>query len=92
MGLGSMLDAVVSSAEVGLHKPDPRIFELACARVGVRPAEAAHVGDHPYADVLGATTAGMAAVLVDRWGFREPEEDAIRDFDELDGRLGFEAA
>ncbi|MBA4370097.1 MAG: HAD family hydrolase [Coriobacteriaceae bacterium] len=88
MGLGIMLDAVISSAEVGLHKPDPRIFELACERVGVAPAEAVHVGDHPYADVLGATTAGMAAVLVDRWGFREPQECAICDFTELDERLG----
>ncbi len=68
LGLDSYLDTVVSSADVGLHKPDPRIFELACARVGVRPAEAAHVGDHHYADVLGARAAGMLPVLIDRGG------------------------
>ena len=59
---------VICSAEVGLHKPDPRIFELACRRLGVEPAEAAHVGDHYYADVLGAQVAGLRPVLLDRQG------------------------
>lgn len=66
LGLTSLLDTVVSSACVGLHKPDPRIFELACERVGVDTCAAAHVGDHFYSDILGAQAAGMRAVLVDR--------------------------
>ncbi len=66
IGLASHFDTVVSSADVGLHKPDPRIFELACDRVGVEPADAAHVGDHHYADVLGASAAGMVPVLIER--------------------------
>ena len=68
LGLGDLLDDVVSSADVGLHKPDPRIFELACERLGVMPAQAAHVGDHHYADYLGASALGMRAVLIDRHG------------------------
>ena len=71
LGLGRYLETVVSSAEVGLHKPDPRIFELACARLGVTPREAAHVGDHHYADVVGATAVGMLPVLIDRHGSAE---------------------
>jgi putative hydrolase of the HAD superfamily len=66
LGLSSLLDTTVSSAEVGLHKPDPRIFELACERLGVSPAEAAHVGDHHYADIVGAKAVGMRAILIDR--------------------------
>jgi putative hydrolase of the HAD superfamily len=66
LGLGGQLDTIVSSADVGLHKPDPRIFELACARLGVRPEEAAHVGDHHYADIVGAQAIGMRPVLIDR--------------------------
>jgi putative hydrolase of the HAD superfamily len=66
LGIAEMLDTIVSSAEVGLHKPDPRIFELACERVGVTPREAVHVGDHHYADVLGASAVGMTPVLIDR--------------------------
>jgi len=66
LGLAGELGTVVSSAEVGLHKPDPRIFELACARLGVKPAQAAHVGDHHYADIVGAHAVGMRPVLIDR--------------------------
>jgi putative hydrolase of the HAD superfamily len=66
LGLAPELETIVSSAEVGLHKPDPRIFELACRRLRVDPAEAAHVGDHHYADILGAQAIGMAPVLIDR--------------------------
>jgi putative hydrolase of the HAD superfamily len=64
--LTSELETIVSSAEVGLHKPDPRIFELACERLGVDPEEAAHVGDHHYADIVGAQAIGMFPVLIDR--------------------------
>lgn len=66
VGLGGYLSTVVSSADVGLHKPDPRIFEIACRRLGVSASESVHVGDHHYADVTGATAAGMTAVWIDR--------------------------
>lgn len=68
LGVGTLLDTVVSSADVGLHKPDPRIFKLACARLGIAPHEAVHVGDHHYADIVGASSAGMRPVLIDRRG------------------------
>ncbi len=92
LGLGEVLDDIVSSADVGLHKPDPRIFELACGRIGVSPREAAHVGDHHYADVLGASAVGIRAVLIDRHGdpsaCGEAESAPIYSLDELDGVLG----
>lgn len=68
LGLGDLLGDVVASAEVGLHKPDPRIYQLACERLAVKPGQAAHVGDHHYADYLGASALGMTAVLIDRHG------------------------
>ncbi len=88
MGLGGMLDTVVSSADVGMHKPDPRIFELACARLDVEPGRAMHVGDHPYADVLGAKAAGLRAVLIDRHDSgHDTEAPVIRSLDEIDPLL-----
>lgn len=66
LGVKSLMDAVVCSAVENLHKPDPRIFEIACRRVGVSPAECVHVGDHYYSDYVGATALGMRAVLIDR--------------------------
>lgn len=89
LGLGDLLNDIVSSADVGLHKPDPRIFELACARIGVAPQDAAHVGDHHYADYLGASTLGMRAVLIDRHDVEAHHGVVpIRSLDALDGLLG----
>jgi len=89
LGFEQLLDAVISSAEVGLHKPDPRIFELACERVGVDPSEAAHVGDHQYADIIGAEAVGMTPVLIDRHGGQNPgRERFVRTLDDLEQVLG----
>ncbi len=93
MGISPLLDTIVSSAEVGLHKPDPRIFELACERLGVRPDECAHVGDHQYADVLGARTVGMFPILIDRHADDacSREESAIFTLDGIETALGLGA-
>lgn len=91
LGLGEKVDTVVCSADVGLRKPDPRIFELGCERLGVDPAECAHVGDHGYADVEGARSVGMMPVLIDRVGCGESRHVAcIRTLDDLETVLGME--
>jgi putative hydrolase of the HAD superfamily len=68
-GLAPLLDRVLTSAEVGSAKPDPAIFHQALAAAGDVPAaRAIHVGDSVEADVAGARTAGVGAVLVARDG------------------------
>ena len=57
-GLLERLEAVVTSAEAGVAKPDPRIFAAALARVGVAPSRAVHVGDD-FVDREGARAAGL---------------------------------
>jgi len=85
LGLDAYLDGVICSATVGFHKPDPRIFDLACATLAVSPSDSVHVGDHHYADVLGAEAVGMRAVLIDRHGGPPPRWSRfIRTLDELD--------
>jgi putative hydrolase of the HAD superfamily len=59
LGLAGRFEAVVTSAEAGAPKPDPRIFELALERLRVPPERALHVGDSE-ADEEGARAAGMA--------------------------------
>jgi len=74
LGLARHLDFVLDSGEVGVEKPDPRIFRLALERAGVTPAEAVYVGDLYSIDVLGAGGAGLGAVLLDPggcWGQRD---------------------
>jgi HAD superfamily hydrolase (TIGR01509 family) len=62
-GVLELLDAVVFSFEVGAIKPEPAIFLAACDAVGVTPAEALMVGDHPAADG-GAADAGIRTLLL----------------------------
>ncbi len=68
LGLAPLLDVIVTSDQVGVTKPHPRIFEAALQRAGVAPAEALFVGDQPDSDVAGARAAGMQALLLDRDG------------------------
>jgi putative hydrolase of the HAD superfamily len=62
--LGGLVDVEVFSCEVGLRKPDPEIYRLACERLGVDPAACLYVGDGAYAELSGAAAVGMRAVLI----------------------------
>ena len=64
-GLLGYLNFVIDSAEVGVEKPDPRIFEIALARCGADPRRTLHIGDLYHADVAGARRAGLHALLLD---------------------------
>jgi len=64
-GLRPFFAAVVDSQEVGVEKPDRRIFEEALARCGARADRTLHIGDIYHADVLGARGAGIHALLLD---------------------------
>ena len=59
-----LLDAVVLSFEVGLAKPDLRIYETAAERLGVSAGHCLYVGDGSGGELTGASQAGMTAVLM----------------------------
>ncbi|MGX1808994.1 HAD family hydrolase [Nocardia sp. NPDC055321] len=61
-GFEELVDDIVYSHEVRMAKPDPRIYLLACRRLGVEPGEAVFVDDAAIA-VVGAESVGMTAVL-----------------------------
>ena len=63
-GLWPLVDDVVISKEVGLSKPDPRIYTLALERLGVSAAETWFVGDSPKNDVWGPQQVGMRAAFL----------------------------
>jgi HAD superfamily hydrolase (TIGR01509 family) len=64
-GIGEHFDLHLDSFQVGIAKPDPRIFLLAAERLGIRPCEGVYVGDMYVQDVGGARRAGLHAVLFD---------------------------
>jgi putative hydrolase of the HAD superfamily len=68
VGLGGLLDGVVTSAAVGARKPDPEIFRVALEVAGCGAGEALHVGDSSEEDIAGARAAGIRALLIDRRG------------------------
>ncbi len=86
-GILELVDGVVTSAEVGAGKPDPRVFERALQVAGAEPAEALHVGDKVDNDVEGAAAAGVRGVLVQREGEPPPGVDAIASLRELSALL-----
>lgn len=61
-GLESRFDQVIISAEEGLAKPDPCIYNLAARRLDVPPGECLFIDDLPE-NVAGAQAAGMQAVV-----------------------------
>lgn len=61
-GLTDLVDSITVSGDIGVKKPDVRLFQLACERAGVKPEESVMVGDIFARDVLGAYRAGMQAV------------------------------
>jgi putative hydrolase of the HAD superfamily len=74
-GVREHLDGVVTSAQVGVAKPAPALFEAALTLAGVAAREATHVGDSYAADVDGARAAGIEPVWLRR-GAGPAEPDA----------------
>jgi len=93
IGLSQYFTAVVTAADAGAAKPDPRAFRLACHRLGLEPGQVLHAGDHPEKDVGGARALGMTAVWVRRsdrdWPPQLPDpEHMVADMAELAQLLG----
>lgn len=60
-GIDDAFEVVVGSGDVGIMKPDPRIFQIALERLGVEPSEAVFVDDF-IQNVHGAQALGIAAI------------------------------
>jgi epoxide hydrolase-like predicted phosphatase len=78
LGLADAFDVCVVSAEVGVAKPDPRIYHLTLERLGVLPAEAVFVDDF-IENVEAARGIGMQAIhFTDPLLVRQQLEDLLR--------------
>ena len=67
-GILDRFEHIVASGEVGVVKPDARIFEHAARLFGVPTDSCMYVGDRLATDALGAIDAGMHGVWIDRPG------------------------
>jgi HAD superfamily hydrolase (TIGR01662 family) len=66
------LRPVLSSAGVGIRKPNPKILQMVLSQWGLPPQQAVMVGDRLEFDILGARLAGMRSVLVSKG--EDPDE------------------
>jgi putative hydrolase of the HAD superfamily len=62
LGLGVLIDDVITSAATGYEKPNPAMFQIALDRAP--SARTWMVGDNPMVDIDGATAVGIPAILV----------------------------
>ena len=75
MGLGGYFDAVVTSADVVAGKPHPHVYQLACERMNVLPANALAFDDAP-SGVQSARSAGLRCIGVSSNGMTRALLDA----------------
>ena len=66
-GIGDHLSAVLSVEDVGVFKPDARVYQLACERLSIRPGQALFVSSNGW-DAAGAARFGFVTVWVNRAG------------------------
>lgn len=72
-GVAGLFEAVIISAEVGLRKPDPRIYRRMLEMLQLDPHEVLFVGDTPREDVLGPQRAGMHTAWISKGAEAVPE-------------------
>ncbi len=72
-GFGDVWDAVISSRELGMRKPDPSMYEMALTQAGVDPTQAIFIG-HKKSELDGARSVGMKTIAFNY------DRDATADF------------
>ena len=58
-GFAGVLDAMVTSEEAGVEKPNPKIFLDCLHKLQIKPQEALYIGDSFERDIIGAHAAGL---------------------------------
>ncbi len=85
LGLTERVPLTVCLDDLGFGKPDPRVFHLACSRLGVPARRCAYVGDEVDVDARAAAAAGLMGIWLDRHGSGLRPEDlpVLRSLDGL---------
>ena len=82
--LAQFFDVICDSALEGVEKPDPRFFQILLERTGSLADSTLHVGDLYHVDVLGARSAGLRPVLLDRDNLYEGfDVERVTDLDQV---------
>jgi HAD superfamily hydrolase (TIGR01549 family) len=84
-GIADCFESITDSAIVGVEKPRAEIFEVALRAMQARAEESLYVGDVYSVDYLGASNAGMEAVLLDVAGaYRARDLPRVESLEQLE--------
>jgi putative hydrolase of the HAD superfamily len=91
LGLVPYLDpkAVFISDQIGISKPNPKLYQLALSDMGLAPAEVMYIGDSPEHDIAPPKSIGMVATWARRASRHKDEQlkvqpdHVVDDFDQL---------
>jgi HAD superfamily hydrolase (TIGR01509 family) len=87
-GIADCFRTITDSGLVGYEKPHPAIFETALRDIGVAPEQSLYVGDMYSVDYVGATRAGMQAILFDVPGaYRGSGLHRVESLEELEQKI-----
>lgn len=87
-GIARCFESITDSGIVGFEKPRPEIFQAALEAMNTRADESLYVGDVYSVDYVGATNAGMRAVLFDVAGaYRDRREPRMESLEQLESWL-----
>jgi 2-haloacid dehalogenase len=91
-GLAELIDPLLSVEEVGIYKPDPRVYQLAVDRLGVPPQAISFQSSNAW-DAAGAASFGFRVAWINRFGQRRERLPAgpdaeLQDLNGLPGLLG----
>ncbi|WP_166242929.1 HAD family hydrolase [Paenibacillus turpanensis] len=85
--LDHYFERILISAEIGVEKPDERIFRIALEELQLEPEQVVYVGDNYYDDCTATAKLGMDTLLINRFGQLGIEElrhpRVIRDIREI---------
>lgn len=91
IGIRHLFHFTLAAREVGVAKPHPAFFALACHCAKTKPVHIVHIGDNPISDIQGALTIGMRAVWLNRqqkvWTEQHMPSAIISSLAELDELL-----
>ncbi|WP_404942052.1 HAD family hydrolase [Pseudomonas danubii] len=92
LGLADYFKFALCAEDIGVAKPDARLFHEALKRGGATAETAVHIGDHPGDDIAGAQQAGLRAIWFNpagkAWEAERAPDAEIRSLKELPALLG----
>ena len=75
-GIEDLFDFIVIAGDIGIYKPDPAIFSYALSYLNVSPDHALYIGDSVAYDIVGAKSAGMKTILINKNTTRDANNTA----------------